>query len=42
MGVPLQVRVVLTLLDRFGGEINLATQFPLEMQQPILMPGGFQ
>ena len=40
--LPLQVRVVLTLLDRFGGEINLATQFPLEMQQPILLPGGFQ
>ncbi|MBI5502001.1 MAG: prepilin-type N-terminal cleavage/methylation domain-containing protein [Deltaproteobacteria bacterium] len=40
--LPLQVRVLLTLVDRFGGEINLATQFPLEMQQPILLPGGFQ
>jgi general secretion pathway protein J len=40
--LPRQVRIVLTLLDRFGGEINLATQIPLEMQQPILLPGGFQ
>jgi type II secretion system protein J len=40
--LPSQVRVVLTLLDRHGGEMTLATQVPLEMLQPILLPGGFQ
>lgn len=40
--LPRFVRVVLTLLDRFGGEIVLATQVQLEMVQPILLPGGFQ
>ena len=40
--LPPQVRIVLTLLDRFGGEITLATQVSLPMIQPILLPGGFQ
>lgn len=40
--VPPDVRVKLTLLDRRGNEITLATQIPLEMRQPILTPGGFQ
>lgn len=40
--LPPQVRVRLTLLDRHGGEMRLATQIPLEMTAPILIPGGFQ
>lgn len=40
--LPRFVRVVLTLIDRFGGEIVLATQVQLELLQPILLPGGFQ
>jgi type II secretion system protein J len=40
--LPPQVRVVLVIADRFGGELTFATQFPLELTQPILLPGGFQ
>lgn len=40
--LPPQVRVRLTLEDRHGGEITLATQIPLEVTQIVLIPGGFQ
>ncbi len=40
--LPRFVRVVLTLVDRFGGEVVLGTQVQLELLQPILLPGGFQ
>lgn len=40
--LPVQVRVRLTVLDRNNRETTLATQIPLEMRDPILMPGGFQ
>jgi len=40
--LPKYVRILLTMLDRFGGELSLATQIPLEMQRPLLLPGGFQ
>lgn len=40
--LPTHVRAVLTLLDRHGGELTLATQVPLSLVHPILVPGGFQ